>query len=288
MFAITGITGKVGGAVARRLLAAGQPVRGVVRDVTRAGAWAERGCELATARMEDASSLTAAFEGAKGVFILPPSEFDPEPGFPEARAVINAVSTAIVKARPEKVVCLSTIGAQAHESNLLTQRTLMEQALCEMPMPVTFLRPGWFMENAAWDVASARDDGVIASYLQPLDKPVPMVGTADVGRVAAELLQQTWSGVRVVELEGPRRVSPNDLASTFARVLGRPVRAEVVDRQTWEALFRSQGMKYPLPRMRMLDGFNEGWIDFESNPDEIVRGDVELDTVLGELVSRSV
>lgn len=288
MFAITGITGKVGGAVARRLLAAGQPVRGVVRDVTRAGAWAERGCELATARMEDASSLTAAFEGAKGVFILPPSEFDPEPGFPEARAVIDAVSTAIVKARPEKVVCLSTIGAQAHESNLLTQRTLMEQALCEMPMPVTFLRPGWFMENAAWDVASARDDGVIASYLQPLDKPVPMVGTADVGRVAAELLQQTWSGVRVVELEGPRRVSPNDLASTFARVLGRPVRAEVVDRQTWEALFRSQGMKYPLPRMRMLDGFNEGWIDFESNPDEIVRGDVELDTVLGELVSRSV
>ncbi|MFX1738363.1 NmrA family NAD(P)-binding protein [Paraburkholderia sp. A1RI_3L] len=288
MFAITGITGKVGGAVARRLLAAGQPVRGVVRDVTRAGAWAERGCELATARMEDASSLTAAFEGAKGVFILPPSEFDPEPGFPEARAVIDAVSTAIVKARPEKVVCLSTIGAQAHESNLLTQRTLMEQALREMPMPVTFLRPGWFMENAAWDVASARDDGVIASYLQPLDKPVPMVGTADVGRVAAELLQQTWSGVRVVELEGPRRVSPNDLASTFARVLGRPVRAEVVDRQTWEALFRSQGMKYPLPRMRMLDGFNEGWIDFESNPDEIVRGDVELDTVLGELVSRSV
>ncbi|CAM2196126.1 NAD(P)H dehydrogenase (quinone) [Paraburkholderia kururiensis] len=288
MFAITGITGKVGGAVARRLLAAGQPVRGVVRDVTRAGAWAERGCELATARMEDASSLTAAFEGAKGVFILPPSEFDPEPGFPEARAVIDAVSTAIVKARPEKVVCLSTIGAPAHESNLLTQRTLMEQALCEMPMPVTFLRPGWFMENAAWDVASARDDGVIASYLQPLDKPVPMVGTADVGRVAAELLQQTWSGVRVVELEGPRRVSPNDLASTFARVLGRPVRAEVVDRRTWEALFRSQGMKYPLPRMRMLDGFNEGWIDFESNPDEIVRGDVELDTVLGELVSRPV
>jgi len=288
MFAITGITGKVGGAVARRLLAAGQPVRGVVRDVTRAGSWAERGCELATARMEDAASLSAAFEGAKGVFILPPSEFDPEPGFPEARAVIDAVSAAIVKARPEKVVCLSTIGAQAQQSNLLTQRTLMEQALREMPMPVTFLRPGWFMENAAWDVASARDDGVIASYLQPLDKPVPMVATADVGRVAAELLQQTWSGVRIVELEGPRRVSPNDLASSFAHVLDRPVRAEVVDRQTWEALFRSQGMKHPLPRMRMLDGFNEGWIDFERPSDEIVRGDVELDTVLGELMSRPV
>jgi uncharacterized protein YbjT (DUF2867 family) len=202
--------------------------------------------------------------------------------------VIEAVSAALLKARPEKVVCLSTIGAQADEINLLTQRTLMEQALREMPMPVTFLRPGWFMENATWDVASARDEGVIASYLQPLDKPVPMVATADVGRVAAELLQQTWRGVRVVELEGPRRVSPNDLALAFAHVLGAPVRAEVVDRQTWESLFRGQGMKHPLPRMRMLDGFNEGWIDFESNPDEIVRGRVELETVLRELVSCAV
>ncbi|KAB1594780.1 NmrA family transcriptional regulator [Burkholderia cepacia] len=288
MYAITGITGKVGGALASELLASGRSVRAVARDATRAGAWAARGCEIATAFMEDPSSLAAAFTGAAGVFILPPSEFDPEPGFPEARKVIEAVSAALLQARPEKVVCLSTIGAQADEPNLLTQRTLMEQALREMPMPVTFLRPGWFMENAAWDVASARDDGVVASYLQPLDKPVPMVATADVGRVAAELLQQTWRGVRVVELEGPRRVSPDDLALAFARVLGRQVRAEGVDRRTWEALFRAQGMKHPLPRMRMLDGFNEGWIDFESNPEEIMRGHIELDAVLGELVSRAV
>ena len=59
------------------------------------------------------------------MFILPPSEFDPQPGFPEARVVIDAVSNAILQARPEKVVCQSTIGAQAAESNLLSQRTLM-------------------------------------------------------------------------------------------------------------------------------------------------------------------
>jgi uncharacterized protein YbjT (DUF2867 family) len=288
MYAITGITGKVGGAVARELLAAGQPVRAVARDASRAGSWVARGCELATARMEDAASLAAAFDGATGVFILPPSDFDPEPDFPEARVVIDAVSRAIRIARPQRVVCLSTIGAQADETNLLTQRTLMEQALRDLPIPVTFLRPGWFMENAEWDVARARNDGVIASFLQPLDKRVPMVATADVGRVAAELLRQTWDGVRIVELEGPQRVSPNDLAAAFARVLGRPVASEVVDRQTWEALFRAQGMKHPLPRMRMLDGFNEGWIDFEGRADDIVRGRVSLDTVMRELVSRAV
>ena len=284
--AITGITGKVGGAVARRLLASGLPVRAVVRDAAKAASWAEQGCEVATAHMEDASSLTAAFEGAKGVFILPPPEFDPEPGFPEARAVIDAVAAAILNAQPERVVCLSTIGAQATETNLLTQLSLMEAMLRKLPMPVTFLRPAWFMENGASDVASARDHGVVASYLQPLDKPVPMVATDDVGRTAADLLQETWNGVRVVELEGPRRVTPNDIASAFARVLDRPVHAEIVERQTWEGLFRSQGMKNPMPRMRMLDGFNEGWIRFEKNPGDVLRGQIELDTVVGELVSR--
>ncbi|MCP3724911.1 NmrA family NAD(P)-binding protein [Paraburkholderia sp. CNPSo 3272] len=285
MYAITGITGKVGGALARALLASGQTVRAVVRDAARAASWQARGCELATASMEDAAALTAAFSGAQGVFILLPPRFDPSPGFAESRAVVDAVCTAIRNAQPGKVVCLSTIGAQAQESNLLTQLSLMEQALAALPVPATFLRPGWFMENAAWDVASARDYGVIESYLQPLDQAVPMVATADVGRVAAELLQQSWSGTRVVELEGPRRVSANDIASAFARVLGRPVRAVAVNRQEWESRFLSQGMKHPLPRMRMLDGFNEGWICFSKPADEILRGHVELDTVLEALAS---
>ncbi|MGX7003612.1 NmrA family NAD(P)-binding protein [Caballeronia sp. KNU42] len=284
MYAITGITGKVGGAVARTLLAAGQPVRAVVRDAARARSWAERGCEVVTADMDDVASLTAAFEGAQGVFILPPSDFDPSPGFPKARVVIEAVRAALQSAAPAKVVCLSTIGAQATETNLLTQRTLMEQALGTLPMPVTFLRPGWFMENAAWDVAPARDTGTIPSFLQPLDKPVPMVATADVGRVAAQLLQERGRGVRVVELEGPQRVTPIDIADTFARILGHAVVAQVVRRDTWESLFRSQGMKEPMPRMRMLDGFNEGWIAFEGEEADIVKGEVELETVLRGLV----
>lgn len=283
MYAITGITGKVGGALAHALLAADQPVRAVVRDASRAQAWAERGCELAVANMDDAAALTAAFKGAAGVFILPPSEFDPQPGFPEARIVIDAVKAALGAARPEKVVCLSTIGAQATQSNLLTQRTLMEQALAELPLPVTFLRPGWFMENALWDVSPARDEGVVHSFLQPLDKPVPMIATADIGRVAAQLLQESWSGTRVVEIEGPRRVSPNDLAAAFARVLGHPVRAEAVPRETWNALFVAQGMKHPLPRMQMLDGFNEGWIDFAGDAASVLKGEVELDTVIARL-----
>lgn len=283
MYVITGITGKVGGAVAAALLAAGLPVRAVVRDATKGQAWAARGCEVVLADMNDAAALALAFKGSEAVFILPPSEFDPAPGFPEAVAVIDAVKAALLAARSAKVVCLSTIGAQAEQMNLLSQRTLMEQALQDMPMPVAFLRPGWFMENALWDVAGART-GLISSFLQPLDRPVPMVATADVGRVAAELLQQSWQGVRVVELSGPRKVSPSDIAATFAAILGHPVQVEAVLRSQWEELFRSQGSVNPLPRMRMLDGFNEGWIAFAEDA-SVYKGDVELETVLRQLVA---
>ena len=284
MFAITGITGKVGGEVARNLLASSQHVRAVLRDLRKGEAWAELGCELVRADINDAGALTSAFKGAEGVFVLVPPNFDPSPDFHEARTTAATLRSALEGARPGKVVYLSTIGAQATQSNLLMQHTIIEQVLGELSMPIIFLRPGWFMENCSWDVASAADDGVISSFLQPIDKPVPMVATADIGRVAAELLQQTWKGRRVVELEGRHRVTPNEIANTFADLLGRPVRIKPVPRETWESLFKSQGMKNPTPRIKMLDGFNEGWIEFESAEAGSQKGKVTLRAVLQALI----
>lgn len=287
MYAITGITGKVGGALARELIANRQPVRAILRNEAKAAEWLERGCDIALAEMDDEKSLAAAFSGADGVFILPPSEFDPEPGFPEARRVIEAVGAALSKGRPGKVVCLSTIGADAPYENLLSQRTLMEQALSNLDPPLTFLRPGWFVENALWDVPSARDEGLLRSFLHPADKAFPMVATPDVGKCAAALLTEDWSGIRIVELEGPVRVSPNDLARAFATALERPVRVEIVPRESWEEIFRAEGARNPLPRIRMLDGFNEGWIEFRDQGRSAVKGTTPFETVIRELVRES-
>ena len=286
MYAITGITGKVGGVAARALLSWGQRVRAVVRDADKGRFWSELGCEVEIAEMEDAEALTRAFTDVTGVFILPPPNFDPEPGFPEARAVISAVRQALDATRPAKVVCLSTIGAQAAQSNLLTQLTLMEEALSTLPLPVTFLRPAWFMDNVSWDVRQARDQGVISSFLQPLDKAIPMVATADVGRVAAELLLEDWTGTRVVELEGPERVSQNGIAAALSKALHRPVRAEAVPRENWGAIFRAQGMRDPIPRIQMLDGFNEGWIDFQDGGRQAIKGHTTVVAVIEDLVAR--
>src|SRR6201993_5238950 len=98
MFAVTGITGQVGGAVARTLLAKGCAVRGVVRDANKAGSWAKQGCEIAVADMYVAKSLETAFYDAEGVFVMLPAYLDPSPAFLEIRAAIFVFLSALFEA----------------------------------------------------------------------------------------------------------------------------------------------------------------------------------------------
>ena len=284
MVAVTGITGKVGSRVARGLLAQGQTVRAVVRSRAKGHEWAALGCDVSVASIDDAAAMTEAFRGVDAVFLLTPPNYDPEPGFPDTQRNSVAIRTAIEESRPAKVVFLSTVGAQVTEMNLLNNSGMTEAMLRTVPVPVAFLRAAWFMENAAWDIESAKS-GVVHSFLQPLDHRIPMVATEDIAQTAVELLGQSWKGVRVVELEGPERYSADDVAAALASVLHTPVRNEIVPRSTWEKLFRSQGMKNPLPRIRMVDGFNEGWIDFESGQQESRIGSITLQAALQALVT---
>ena len=132
-------------------------MRAVVRDAAKGGPWKARGCEVAVADIADVDRLARALEGTEGAFILLPPVFDPEPDFRDVKATIAAIREALAQARPPKAVVLSTIGADAAQPNLLNALRYLEQALADVDLPITFLRAAWFMENAEWDVASARE-----------------------------------------------------------------------------------------------------------------------------------
>lgn len=284
MYAVMGVTGQVGQAVAKRLLQDGQEVRAIVRDERKGQAWSERGCEIARADANDTRSLERAFLGTEGVFAMLPPAYDPTPGYTETRALIRSLREALSEARPGRAVVLSTVGGHVQRPNLLEQLHEMEETLRSLPLPITFLRPAWFMENASWDLPAA-EKGHIESFLQPVDRAIPMVSAADVGSCAGSLLQEEWRGVRTEQLEGPRAYSPRDVADGFARLLKRSVTVSAVPREEWETLFRKQGMKNPQPRMQMLDGFNEGWLTFEAGI-SIRKGGTPLDTALATIAAR--
>jgi uncharacterized protein YbjT (DUF2867 family) len=286
MFVVTGSTGKVGGVVAETLLDAGLPVRAVVRDADKGAVWKARGCTIAAVPdATDADALADAFAGAAGVFLMNPPNYDPAPDLSDSRRAAAAAARAIGKTLPGRVVLLSTVGAQATAFNLLNWAGIFETALADTGLPVALLRAAWFMENAAWDLPAARE-GRIASYLQPVDRAIEMVSTRDVGRTAADLLREDWTGTRIIELAGPRKYSPSDEAAGFAAALGRPVEAVAVERECWEKRFRAEGMRNPEARIAMLDGFNEGWIDFAHEGVEHRAGTVPFATVLRHIAER--
>jgi NAD(P)H dehydrogenase (quinone) len=59
-----------------------------------------------------------------------------------------------------------------------------------------------------------------------------------------------------------------------------------VPREAWEPLFRSQGMNNTTPRIRMLDSFNEGWIEFENAEAGSRKGEVIPKTAVQMLIKR--
>jgi NAD(P)H dehydrogenase (quinone) len=211
MYAIMGITGKVGGAVAENLLAQGEKIRAIVRSPEKAAQWRDRGAEIAIADGDDSNALASAFEGTNGVFLMVPPNFAPAPGFPEIRKTLASYRAALAKALPKKAVYLSSIGAeQTSGLGLITGSHLLEQTLGDLPIAHAFLRAGWFMENHAWDVTTAQSEGKIFSHLSPLDRKFSLVATADIGKAGADVLRQKWTGTRYIEVAGPEQYSPNE------------------------------------------------------------------------------
>lgn len=289
MYAITGITGNVGGAAARALLKAGKKVRGIVRDKSKATAWAAQGVELFTADVQDAAAMEKAFRGTEGVFIMVPPNFAPAVNYPETRAIVSMLRQALTAARPEKVAFLSSVGAQHdHGLGLITQSHILEEEMCSLPVASAFIRAAWFLENYQWDVEPARTQGAINVFLNPVDRAFPMVATEDIGQLAATVLQQSWQGNRRLELEGPQRYSPLDAAKTFARLLDRPVQTKLIPRAEWNDLFEQQGVPQgrTAPRIEMVDGFNSGWIDFERTGMESFKGKQTIEDVFTKLIRK--
>lgn len=287
MYAIMGITGQVGGQVAEALLMAGLPVRALVRSLERGKPWQERGCEIALLPdASDAHALSETLAGTVGAFLMNPPNYDPEPGFPDSHRLAGAFAAAAKRARPERIVFLSTVGAQVQRFNLLNNGGIVERALRTTGLPVALLRPAWFLENAAWG-AEAAGKGLIESYLQPADRAIDMVSVRDIGEVAAKLLQEDWAGTRIIELAGPARVSPLDIAAAFGRKYGHSVDVQLVSRGDWEVRFRAEGMRHPEARIQMLDGFNHGWIEFERGAAEQRMGSMTLEEVVHQLVLKS-
>jgi uncharacterized protein YbjT (DUF2867 family) len=266
MYIVIGATGQVGGVVANTLLNRGEDVRVVVRQASKGAPFSQRGADVFVADILDVPALATAFEGASGAFLVNPPAYASADMFVEAERVAEAFVAAAREASLPKLVYLSSVGADRpdRQGNIATTR-IIEENLSTLSSPIAFVRAAWFIENWAGALAPAVEKSVVPSFLTPLDRSIPMVATADIGRVVSDILLENWTGRRIVELEGPQDYSPRDVAAAISDILGNPVKAVAVPRQDWAAFFRSKGNSAHSADawVEMIDAFNDGWMTFE-------------------------
>ena len=104
MFFVGGITGKVGGAAARRLLSEGHTIHTIARDPQKAAEWSGKGVDVRQGDWNDSAALAAALEGVDGAFVMVPPNVTPAPGYPESKSIIASVREALGKTTPPRVV----------------------------------------------------------------------------------------------------------------------------------------------------------------------------------------
>jgi uncharacterized protein YbjT (DUF2867 family) len=286
MRVVLGANGRAGGEAARALIERGEVVRVVVRCHEQGEQWTDLGAEVAVASIEDADAMADALEGASGAFLLNPP---PVSGDPYARTeeLGAALADAARRARLPKAVVLSSIGAQ-HLSGTGVIATLNRfEALLDGVAPATaFLRSGYFVETWGEVAPTVVSQSVLPTFIDP-SQVIPMVSTIDVGRAAAAVLCEDWTGKRVVELGGPEDWCAGDVAAAFADVLGRPVRPMLVQPEQRAALLAQEGVPANVANalLGMYEGIASGLFARESNS-EHRRGTISLTAAIERAVAK--
>ena len=273
MFLVMGITGQVGGATARHLLARGGKVRALVRDRERAAIWADRGVELVDGDWSDAAAIQRGLDGVDAAFLMLPAVWAPSPDFREARGVIANYVEALTKAPPPRIVALSSMGADRTSGlGMITALSLLEQGFRDLTLPIAFVRAGGFFENFLYGLHVARG-GTLPVYYNPTNRQSTMVATNDIGAEVAMLLTgPAWPGRRVIELGS--MVSADEVAAQLGDVLKRAVTAFAVPRAGWAEAFEQFGIPKGQtgPAEDMFAAVNAGWMDLGVTGTEHVAG----------------
>ncbi|MEU7614313.1 NAD(P)H-binding protein [Micromonospora sp. NPDC049204] len=206
---ITGANGTVSREVLREL-AGRQPVRALVRDVSRAPRL--DGVEYVVGDLDRPTTLTPAFEGVTTLWLLTPM------GPLAPSQSMNAVWAAR-QAGVRHIVRLSAIGA-AHDAPTRNGRlhALSDAEVQDSGIPWTILRPSYFMQNLLGAKAGEHLYGLFG------DARVGVIDARDIAAAGAAILAapQRHEGM-IYTPTGPESITLDQAAEDITRTLGQPV-----------------------------------------------------------------
>src|SRR5437867_8009848 len=216
--AVTGATGKQGGAVVKGLLERGHEVRAVTRstDSAKARELANAGVTLVRASLEDTAALTKALEGATSLFAMT----TPFEGGTQAETRQGIAAADAAKAAGVHLV-FTSVGNANRQTGIphFDSKYEVEKHTARVGVRATILAPVAFMENLYF-IREQLAKGIYASALSPT-RALAQVAVADIGAVTVRVLEDAgrFTGKRF-DLASDE-LTGNDALAILSRVTGR-------------------------------------------------------------------
>lgn len=225
---LTGATGYIGGRLAPRLLAAGFPVRCLVRSPRKLQdrTWSsDPHLEICQADLDDQGSVARAMEGCGAAFYLVHSMITAGSEYARRdRDLARTFAQAARSAGLERIVYLGGLGETGQGlSEHLRSRRAVEQELASTGVPVTVLR-------AAMIIGSGSASFEILRYLVErlpvmitpkwVSTPCQPIGVDNVLTYLAGVLSKPESAGQTYDIGGPEVLPYREIMTIMAEELG--------------------------------------------------------------------
>ncbi len=204
MILVTGANGTTGSEVTRQLVAAGRPVRVLLRKPENAAKLPKEGIEIAVGSFADLPSLDAAMKGVESVFLI---SFDD----PDQLALQANVIEAARRAGVRMIARLSASSADAHSPDpLISSHGRGDRQLAQSGLEHVLIRPQWFNQN----FLTYCPGGIIR--LPAGAARLPFVDVRDIGAVAVKALTEPGHTGNAYVLTGPEALNHGEVASIIS------------------------------------------------------------------------
>ncbi len=214
MILVTGANGNVGRELAEQLLSAGEKIRVMVRDESKAGNFKNR-AEIAVGDFDRPETLTAAMSGIERMFLLNLG--------PENRQIVNVIEAAR-QTDVRHIAYLSSMGVNLDPVPQMGKwHKDKEQLIEDSGLEWTFLRPGMFMSNTLqWWAETIKSQAAV--YFPTGEGEFAPIDPRDIAAVAATALTTSGHEGKAYELTGAELMTARRQTEILASVLNKPIR----------------------------------------------------------------
>jgi NAD(P)H dehydrogenase (quinone) len=234
---VTGATGHLGKSIVEHLIARGVAPADIVaggRSTEKLQALADSGVRTAVIDYTRPDTLTEALTGADTLILVSSSEVGQR--VEQHRNAIDAAAAAGVS----HLVYTSAPKADTSELVLAPEHKATEELIRASGIPATILRNGWYTENYVGALQQADATGVLITSAG--DGLVSSASRTDYAEAAAVVVAEDGHAGSVYELSGDVAWNQQQLADTFAEILGKPVELKSVSSEEHLAILKDAGL----------------------------------------------